>query len=106
MKRVQLDKIASVTLRLELERNAVLGDEIPAEAGTVVAARVLNAKTSYNTMEDVHGRMVALHPGDVILTGTPDGLADIHAGDEVVTEIEGVGRLVHRMADDAAFGRG
>lgn len=66
MKRVQLDKIASVTLRLELERNAVLGDEIPAEEGTVLAARVLTAKTSYNTMEDVHGRMVALHPGDVI----------------------------------------
>ncbi len=66
MKRVQLDKIASVTLRLELKRNAVLGDEIPAQAGTVVAARVLNAKTFYNTLEDVHGRMVALHPGDVI----------------------------------------
>lgn len=66
MKRVQLDKIASVTLRLELDRNAVLGDEIPCEAGTVIAARVLNAKTTYNTLEDVHGRMVTLHPGDVI----------------------------------------
>ncbi|MBK8178605.1 MAG: hypothetical protein IPK67_06890 [Planctomycetes bacterium] len=66
MRRVQLDKIASVTLRLGLNKNAVLGDEIPARAGTVVAARVLNAKTSYNTLEDVHGRMVTLHPGDVI----------------------------------------
>ncbi len=66
MRRVQLDKIASVTMRLELDRNAVLGEEIPARAGTVIAARVLNAKTSYNTLEDVHGRMVALHPGDII----------------------------------------
>lgn len=66
MRRVKLDKIASVTLRLELDHNAVLGDEIPAEPGTVVAARVLNSKTSYNTLEDVHGRMVTLHPGDVI----------------------------------------
>ena len=66
MKRCTLDKIASVTLRLSLDRNAVLGEQIPAEAGTVVACRVLNAKTSYNTLEDVHGRMVALHPGDVI----------------------------------------
>src|SRR5262245_12357573 len=66
MKRATLDKIASVTSRLGLDRNAVLGDEIPAVAGTVVAARVLNAKTQYNTLEDVHGRMVALHPGDVI----------------------------------------
>src|SRR5215471_5574718 len=34
-----------------------------------------------------------LSPGDLILTGTPEGLADCKAGDVVVTEIEGVGRL-------------
>lgn len=66
MKRCTLDKIASVTARLELDPFAVLGAEIPAVAGTVVAARVLDAKKSYNTLEDVHGRMVTLHPGDVI----------------------------------------
>jgi len=66
MRRVTLDKIASVTSRLALDPHAVLGEEIPAVAGTVVAARILNAKHSYNTLEDVHGRMVALHPGDVI----------------------------------------
>jgi len=66
MRRVTLDKIASVTSRLALDVNAVLGDEIPAVSGTVIAARVLNAKSTYNTLEDVHGRMVALHPGDVI----------------------------------------
>lgn len=66
MKRIHLDKIASVTSRLELSRHAVLGDEIPAEAGVVIAGRVLNSKTRYNTLEDVHGRNVTLHPGDVI----------------------------------------
>lgn len=66
MKRCTLDKIASVTLRLGLDRNAVLGESIPAEAGTVLACRIKNAKTTYNTLEDVHGRMVALHPGDII----------------------------------------
>jgi hypothetical protein len=66
MKRCRLDKIASVTSRLRLDRNAVLGEEIPARAGTVIACRVLDAKTTYNTLEDVHGRMVTLHPGDVI----------------------------------------
>lgn len=66
MKRCHLDKIGSVTLRLGLDRNAVLSSEIPARAGTVVACRVRNSKTSYNTLEDVHGRMVTLHPGDVI----------------------------------------
>lgn len=48
---------------------------------------------------------MSLGPGDVILTGTPDGLADVQPGDEVATEIEGIGRLVHTMADDQAFGR-
>jgi hypothetical protein len=67
MRRCRVDKIASVALRLELDRDVVLGDTIPAEAGTVIAARVLNAKATYNTLEDVHGRMVALHPGDVIV---------------------------------------
>ena len=65
-----------------------------------------------NTSEMVHGvaaliafcsRFMTLEPGDVIATGTPAGvgvfrkpprfLAD---GDEVVVEIEGVGRLVNR----------
>ncbi len=61
-----LDKVSSVTLRLRLDRNAVLGEEIPASAGAVVACRVLNAKSTYNTLEDVHGRPVRLLPGDVI----------------------------------------
>ncbi len=66
MKRQRLDKIASVTRRLELAPHVLLGDEIPARAGTVVACRVRNAKARYNTLEDVHGRMVLLRPGDVI----------------------------------------
>ena len=66
MRRVQLDKIASVTARLKLDRNAVLSEQIPAVSGSVIAGRILNAKTVYNTLEDVHGRMVTLQPGDVI----------------------------------------
>jgi hypothetical protein len=66
VKRCYLDKIASVAMRLNLDGNVVLGTEIPAEAGTVIACRVLNAKTTYDTLEDVHGRMVKLYPGDVI----------------------------------------
>jgi len=48
---------------------------------------------------------MTLMPGDVILTGTPEGLADVGAGDEVVTEIEGIGRLVNTIAADAAVPR-
>jgi 5-oxopent-3-ene-1,2,5-tricarboxylate decarboxylase/2-hydroxyhepta-2,4-diene-1,7-dioate isomerase len=36
---------------------------------------------------------MTLSSGDIILTGTPEGLADVKVGDEVVTEIEGIGSL-------------
>jgi 5-oxopent-3-ene-1,2,5-tricarboxylate decarboxylase/2-hydroxyhepta-2,4-diene-1,7-dioate isomerase len=47
---------------------------------------------------------MTLGPGDVILTGTPQGVVNVNAGDEVVTEIEGIGRLVGSIVNDAAFG--
>lgn len=40
---------------------------------------------------------MTLSPGDLILTGTPDGIVNVQPGDEVVTEIEGVGRLVNTL---------
>ena len=40
---------------------------------------------------------LTLSPGDLILTGTPQGVVDCRVGDEVVTEIEGVGRLVNTI---------
>ena len=40
---------------------------------------------------------MTLSPGDLILTGTPEGLADCQPGDEVVTEVESVGRLVNTI---------
>ena len=47
---------------------------------------------------------MTLAPGDVILTGTPEGVVDVNPGDEVVTEIEGIGRLVNTIVGDDAFG--
>jgi 5-oxopent-3-ene-1,2,5-tricarboxylate decarboxylase/2-hydroxyhepta-2,4-diene-1,7-dioate isomerase len=41
--------------------------------------------------------LTCLMPGDMILTGTPKGVHFCAAGDEVVTEIEGVGRLVNHL---------
>lgn len=46
---------------------------------------------------------MTLSPGDIIMTGTPDGLADTRPGDEVVTEIEGIGRLVNTIVGDDTF---
>jgi 2-keto-4-pentenoate hydratase/2-oxohepta-3-ene-1,7-dioic acid hydratase in catechol pathway len=38
-------------------------------------------------------QVMTLEPGDVILTGTPSGVAPLAAGDEVEVEVEGVGTL-------------
>jgi len=48
---------------------------------------------------------MTLAAGDVILTGTPEGVVNVNVGDEVVTEIEGVGRLVNTIVGDELFGR-
>ena len=41
---------------------------------------------------------MTLAPGDLILTGTPDGVVDCRPGDVVVTEIEGIGALTNTIA--------
>ena len=48
---------------------------------------------------------MTLRNGDVILTGTPEGVENIHPGDEVVTEIDLIGRLRNTIVGDQAFGR-
>jgi 5-oxopent-3-ene-1,2,5-tricarboxylate decarboxylase / 2-hydroxyhepta-2,4-diene-1,7-dioate isomerase len=47
---------------------------------------------------------MTLNPGDLILTGTPDGVVDCRPGDVVVTEIEGIGALENRIAPDREIG--
>ena len=44
---------------------------------------------------------MTLNPGDLILTGTPDGVVDCRDGDEIVTSIEGVGAL-HNTIEEYA----
>lgn len=64
--RIQVDKIASSTRNVPLHRQVVLGRDIPAKEGTLVAVRVLDEKAVYNKVEDIHGRMMSVHRGDVL----------------------------------------
>jgi 5-oxopent-3-ene-1,2,5-tricarboxylate decarboxylase / 2-hydroxyhepta-2,4-diene-1,7-dioate isomerase len=48
---------------------------------------------------------MTLGPGDVILTGTPEGVQNVMPGDAVVCEIDGLGRLENTIVSDAPFGR-
>jgi 5-oxopent-3-ene-1,2,5-tricarboxylate decarboxylase/2-hydroxyhepta-2,4-diene-1,7-dioate isomerase len=48
---------------------------------------------------------MTLAAGDVILTGTPQGVSNVMPGDEIVCEVDGLGRLVNTIVGDMAFGR-
>ena len=48
---------------------------------------------------------MTLSTGDVILTGTPEGVVNVEIGDTVVCEIDGIGSLHNTIVADAVFGR-
>lgn len=67
--RLRLDRIASSTRNARLSTEVIVGDEIIAQEGYVLAVRILTDKSKYNTVEDLAGRQVTVHSGD-ILAGT------------------------------------
>ena len=40
---------------------------------------------------------MTLLPGDVILTGTPEGVGPMHVGDEVDVTVAGIGTLTNKV---------
>jgi 5-oxopent-3-ene-1,2,5-tricarboxylate decarboxylase/2-hydroxyhepta-2,4-diene-1,7-dioate isomerase len=78
----------------------------------------LNLRTFVNGRQTQHGNtrdlifdlpflieylssFMTLDCGDVILTGTPEGVINVQPGDEVVCEIDGLGRLVNTIVADS-----
>ncbi len=78
---------------------------------TLVNGQITQEGTTANMINDVAAlieylsEFMTLQAGDVILTGTPDGVVNVNEGDEVITEIDGIGRLVNTIVGDALFGR-
>ncbi len=64
--RVRLDRISSSTRNAALAPEVIVGDEVIAAEGYVIAVRILEDKATYNTIEDTTGRMLALRAGDVL----------------------------------------
>ena len=42
-------------------------------------------------------RMMTLEPGDLLVTGTPEGVGPLVSGDALEIDIEGIGVLVARV---------
>jgi 5-oxopent-3-ene-1,2,5-tricarboxylate decarboxylase / 2-hydroxyhepta-2,4-diene-1,7-dioate isomerase len=51
------------------------------------------------TLIEHFSSFMTLQPGDLILTGTPDGVVDCKAGDVVVTSIDGIGDLENTIVE-------
>lgn len=67
--RVRLDRISSSTRNAHLSNEVMVGPGIVCAEGYVLAVRILGDKSTYNTVEDLTGRMISLRAGDV-LAGT------------------------------------
>ena len=85
----------------------------PANLGlrTFVNGRLTQQGNTRDLITDVPGLIeylssfMTLTAGDVILTGTPEGVSNVEVGDEVACEIDGLGRLLNTLVGDEAFGR-
>jgi 2-keto-4-pentenoate hydratase/2-oxohepta-3-ene-1,7-dioic acid hydratase in catechol pathway len=49
------------------------------------------------TLVSAISRTMTLLPGDTVLTGTPSGVGELHAGDTVEVRIQGIGSLSNRV---------
>jgi len=102
--RLHLDKIASVTRNLKLQRTVTTTDQVEAASGTVVVGRVHGEKSVYNHLEDVHGRMSVLHEGDVIV-GALGHRNALHGYEGVVPEQVRAGDLLNILNLGGVIGR-
>ena len=85
-------------------------NEIDPWAGVTVETRVNgNVRQSGNTRDFIFpvdvviryiSQVMTLEPGDVIATGTPEGVGPVVAGDLIEITVEGVGTLPNRVVDE------
>ncbi|EHR69636.1 bifunctional isomerase/decarboxylase in 4-hydroxyphenylacetate degradation [Burkholderiales bacterium JOSHI_001] len=85
----------------------VNADEVPDPQALALCTRVNGQVTQRgHTRDMIHSvaalveylsSFMTLGPGDIILTGTPEGVVNVKAGDVVETEIDGIGCLVNTV---------
>ena len=93
----------------EIPDPQVAGDRLPRERADLQQASTADMYFGVATIVSHCSQAFTLEPGDVIATGTPAGVGVFRDppvllgdGDEVVVEIEGIGRLVNTCRFDRA----
>ncbi len=78
-------------------------DPMNLDIKTYLNGELKQSSNTKNLIFDVYtlisylSKIMTLKPGDVIMTGTPSGISAMKAGDEVIVEIEKIGRLVNTV---------
>ena len=75
----------------DLKVSATVNGELRQEASTAELVVSVPAAISYLS------RHLTLHPGDLILMGTPAGVGPLNDGDQVTCAVEGIGELTTRV---------
>lgn len=102
--RITVDKIASSSRNLKLSRTLTLTDDIRCEEGAVLAVRVIGDKSTYNQLEDNHGRWMTLHDGDLVV-GVLGKRHALHGYEGVMPETLKVGDRLNMLNIGGVMGR-
>ncbi|MGD8452591.1 MAG: hypothetical protein PVJ57_12295 [Phycisphaerae bacterium] len=102
--RLWIDKLASATANVPLRRDVRVTPEIIARESYILAGRIHGEKTAYNQLEDLHGRMVTLHEGDVI-AGVLGPRSALHGYSGYVPDTLAVGDTLHVLNLGGVIGR-
>ncbi len=84
-------------------------DPMDLDLRTTVNGKVVQQGTTRDMIFDIPylveylTSIMTLGPGDLILTGTPQGVVYLNPGDVVVTEVESVGALQNTLVSDEDF---
>lgn len=78
---------------IELEIELSVNGEVRQKANT------RNMIFDIPTIIEFITRYITLEPGDIISTGTPEGIGPIRDGDRVVSHIEGIGEMVNSVQE-------
>ena len=77
--------------RNDLEVRCLVNGEVRQRSNTSLMLFPVNVLVSFIS------HVMTLLPGDVIASGTPEGIAPMQIGDEVAVEVEGIGTLANRV---------
>jgi 2-keto-4-pentenoate hydratase/2-oxohepta-3-ene-1,7-dioic acid hydratase in catechol pathway len=83
----------------EISPSALLQTRLERLPAPVQSATIDQMHFAPEVLVSYISQVMTLLPGDVVLTGTPEGIGTLQPGDRVTVEIEGIGKLANRVLE-------